>query len=111
MVVVVIQSLSHVWLFVTPRTVACQAPLFLELSRQEYWSALPFLSPEALSDPGIELASPALEADFFTAELLGIWRLHSSEVEMSGSLEKSCDFDPTAVSLCHGIHQSRGTSV
>ena len=100
-VVVVIQSLSRVQLLVTPWTVACQAPLFMELSRQEYWSALPFPSPEDLSDPGIELVSPALEADFFT-EPLGTWRLHSSKVEMRGSLEKSYDFDPTAVSLCHG---------
>jgi len=29
-------------------------------SRQEYWSGLPFPSPRALPDPGIELASPAL---------------------------------------------------
>jgi len=35
--------------------------------RQEYWSGLPFLSPGNLSDPGIELASPALAVRFFTA--------------------------------------------
>ena len=34
-----LQSLgSHVWLFATPRTVAHQAPLFMEFSRAEYWS-------------------------------------------------------------------------
>ena len=37
--------LSHVWLFVTPWTVACQAPLSMEFSRQEYWSRLPFPTP------------------------------------------------------------------
>ena len=37
--------LSHVWLFATPRTVAHQAPLFMEFSRQEHWSRLPFPPP------------------------------------------------------------------
>ena len=36
------RSLSHVWLFATPWTVARQAPLFMRFSRQEYWSGLPF---------------------------------------------------------------------
>jgi len=49
--------------FVTPCTVACQAPLTMGFSRQEYWSGLPFPSPGDLPDPGIELASPALQAD------------------------------------------------
>ena len=39
------QSLSCVHLFVTPWTVACQAPLSMEFTRQEYWSGLPFTSP------------------------------------------------------------------
>ena len=39
------ESLSCVHLFVTPRTVACQAPLSMEFSRQEYWSGLPCPSP------------------------------------------------------------------
>ena len=39
-------SFSFVWLFVTPWTLACQALLSLEFSRQEYWSGLPFLSPD-----------------------------------------------------------------
>ena len=47
-------SLSRIQLFVTPRTVAHQAPLTGGFSRQEYWSGLPFPSPGALSDPGIE---------------------------------------------------------
>ena len=38
-------SLSHVWLFVTPLTVAWQAPLSMAFPRQEYWSGLPFPSP------------------------------------------------------------------
>ena len=46
-------------------TVACQAPLFMEFSRQEYWSRLPFLSPGDLLDPGVEPSSPVLEAESF----------------------------------------------
>ena len=37
--------LSHVWLFATPWTVALQAPLSVEVSRQRYWSGLPFPTP------------------------------------------------------------------
>ena len=48
---------------VTSWTVASQAPLSMEFSREEYWSGLPFLSPGVLSDPGIEPKSPALQAD------------------------------------------------
>ena len=48
----------RVRLFVTPWTVANQAPLSMGFSRQEYWSGLPFPSPGNLSDSGIEPASP-----------------------------------------------------
>ena len=57
------KSLSCVQLFGTPWTVAYQAPLSMELSRQEYWSGWPFPSPGDLPDPGIEPGSPALQAD------------------------------------------------
>ena len=63
------QSLSHVWLFATQWTIACQAPLSMGFSRQEYWSGLPFPSPGYLPDSRIEpmsLASPALAGRFFT---------------------------------------------
>ena len=56
---------------VTPRTVAHQAPLSTEFSRQEYQSGLPFLTPWELPDPEIKptsLASPALSGGFFTTE-------------------------------------------
>ena len=61
------RSLCHVQLFATPWSVACQAPLAMGLPRQEYWSGLPFPSPEDLPDPGIEPISPALASGFFTA--------------------------------------------
>ena len=50
-------------------TVACQAPLFIGFSRQEYWSGLPFPSPEDLPNPGIEPRSPTLEADALTLKV------------------------------------------
>ena len=62
--------LSHVCLFVTLWTIARQAPLSTEFSRQEYWSGLPFPTPEDLPKPGIKpvsLASPAWAGKFFTA--------------------------------------------
>ena len=46
--------LSRVQLFATPWAVFCQAPLSMGFSRQEYWSGLPFSSPEDLPDPGIK---------------------------------------------------------
>ena len=57
-------SLSRVQVFVTPWTVACQSPLFMGFSRQEYWSGLPFYSPGYLPNPGIDPGSPELKADF-----------------------------------------------
>ena len=52
--------------FVTPWTVALQAPLSMGSYRQEYWSMLPFPNPRGLPDPGIESASlvpPAFQVD------------------------------------------------
>ena len=63
------QSLSHIQCFETPWTVARQAPQSMGLSRQEYWSGLPFPTPVDLPDPGIEpapLDSPALTGAFLT---------------------------------------------
>ena len=54
--------------FVTPWTVALQPPLSMEFSRQEYWSGLPFPSPEHLPDAGIKPWS-ALQADSLPSEL------------------------------------------
>ena len=57
------QSLSCVRLFATPWTVACQPPLSMEFSGQEYWSGLSFPSPRDLPNPGVKLGSAALQAD------------------------------------------------
>ena len=56
------------WTLVIPRTVACQAPLSMGFSRQEYLSGLPFPSPGDLLNPGIEPGPPALQADDLPTE-------------------------------------------
>ena len=58
-----VKTLSRVQLFATLWTIAWQAPLSTEFSRQEYWNRLPFPPPGYLPDPGIEPGSPALQAD------------------------------------------------
>ena len=69
--------LGHIQLFERPWTVAHQAPLSMEFSRQEYWSGLPFPSSGNLPNLGIEplsaasSESPALEGRFFTTEQPG----------------------------------------
>ena len=60
-------------LFVILWTVACQAPLSVGFSRQEYWSGLPFPTPVNLPDPRIKPAcftSPALAGGFFTSSAI-----------------------------------------
>ena len=63
-----VKSLSRVWLFATPWTVAYQAPPSMGFSRQECWSRLPFPSPGDLPNPGIEPWSPTLQADASPSE-------------------------------------------
>ena len=89
---------NRVQLFVTPWTIAQQAPLSMEFSRQEYWSGLPFPLPGDLPDPGIEpmsLKSPALAGRFFTTTTpLGSWSsLASTEKSLkraNWNLRKKC---------------------
>ena len=67
--VCVLSHFSCVQLFVTTWTVAHQSPLSMKLSRQEYWSGLPYSLPGDLPDPGIKptsLPSPGLAGGFFT---------------------------------------------
>ena len=73
---VVVQLLSHVQLFETSWTVACQALLSMEFPRQESWSGLPFPSPGHLLNTGIKLTSPALQADSLLLSHQGSLLLH-----------------------------------
>jgi len=70
MYVCMLSCFSQVWLYATLWTVACQAPLSMGFSRQEYWGGLLCPPPGDLPIPGIEptsLMSPALAGEFFTA--------------------------------------------
>ena len=72
-----LSGFSRVQLFAAPWTIACQGPLSMEFSRQEYWSRVPFPSPGDLPDPGMETestASPALASGFFT--ISAPWGVH-----------------------------------
>ena len=62
------QSLSRVQLFVTPWTVACQAPLSIGFSQQEHWSELLYPTQGDCPHPVIEPLLPALAGRFFTTE-------------------------------------------
>ena len=62
--------LSHVLLFADPWTVAHQALLFIEFSRQEYWSKLPFPIPGDLPKSGIKPTPSALAGGFFTTNTI-----------------------------------------
>ena len=69
--------------FMTPWTVAHQAPLSMEFPRQEYWSGLPFSTLGDLLNPGIEnmcLMSPALAGGFFTTMPLGKPHQQSTQI-------------------------------
>ena len=87
------QSLSCVWFFATPWTVACQVPLSVEFSRKEYWSRLPLPPPGDLSDPGIKpksLVPPALAGGFFTTSVT--WEAQIKPIKILYSERKpSCN--------------------
>ena len=77
---------SHLQLFGTSWTVACQAPPSVGFPRQEYWSGLPFPPPGVLPDPGIEPkcpASPALQADSLPLRHQGSLRLSTKSASLS----------------------------
>ena len=94
---------SHVQLFVTPRTVAFQAPLSVEFSRQEYWSGLLFPSPGNLPNPGLEPASftsPALTGRFSTTS--ATWDTHEGLKICPFNSSLSSDQAWTVQSFCRG---------
>ena len=73
----------------TPWTLTIQFPLPMEFSRQECWNGLPFPSPRNLPYPGIELWSPALQADSLLSEPSGKPKdntcLYSNQCEINKS--------------------------
>ena len=87
-IVVVVESLSRVQLFVTPCTVASQAPLSMEFPRQESWSQSPFPPPGDLPNAGIKAAYPALRVDSLPLSCQGSICEQPSPNICSLSLEK-----------------------
>ena len=90
--------LSLVLTFATPWTVAYQAPLSIEFSRQEYWSGLPFSPPGDLPNPGIKtmsFKSPALVGGFFTTSATREALVRKSpslnSVLIQGSSDENCE--------------------
>ena len=73
-------SLQPLW------TIGRQAPLSMRFPRQEYWSGLPFPTPEDLPEPGIEPESLELAGTFFTTEPPGkhiiSWRDNKKKIKM-----------------------------
>ena len=90
----------------TPWTVACQDPLSMGFSRQEYWSGLPFPSPGVLPDPGIEPSSPTLQADSLLTELWGKPSCSAKSVQLCPTLCDPIDRSPPG-SPVPGILQAR----
>ena len=108
MILCILSRFSCVWLFATLWTVACQVPLSMGFSRQEYRSGLSCPSPGDLPDPGMEptsLGSPALAGGFFTTNTT-LW-LYESEVAQSClTLRDPMDGSLQSSSI-HGISQAR----
>ena len=74
----------------TTWTVACQAPLFMEFFRQEYWSGLPFPSSGDLPNPGMEPRSAALQADSLPSEPPGKPWICSTVLQLITFLKSRC---------------------
>ena len=83
-----VKSLSRVRLFAIPWTVARQAPLCMEFSRQEYWSGMPFPSPGGSSWPGDWTQVSGIAGRFFT-----VW---ASQKNRWTSSDLSCDGETQA---------------
>ena len=82
------QSLSHVQFFVTPLSVAHQAPMYMEFSRQEYWSGLPFLlTPGDPLDP--EIKPTFLHLLLWQADSLPLCHLGNQNSEFKTKIIKS----------------------
>ena len=88
--VCMLSRFSCVRVFATLWTIACQGPLSMEFSRQEYWSGLPCPPPGDLPDPGIwhvSLMSPALSGGFFTTS--ATWEVQQQDdMSIVGKVDK-----------------------
>ena len=101
--------------FLTPWTVACQAPLSMGFPRQEYWSGLPFPSPGDLSNPGIEHMSISWHVDSLQLSHQGsplhpLWCDNSNQQDLrecnncQHSIITSAPAPPLKGKLCFAFH-------
>ena len=74
----------------TPWTVAHQAPLSMEFSREEYWSGLSFPPPGDFTDLGIEPTSPSLAGEFFTTAPPGKPYIIACMLKYIGGIQAVC---------------------
>ena len=104
---------SRVWLFASLWTVAHQAPLSMGLSKQKYWSGLPFPPPGDLPNPGIKPispVSPALQADSLPRRHLGspsTWLLllsRFSRVQLCATPETAAHQAPLSLGFSRQEH-------
>ena len=100
------QSLCRVQLFATLWTVAHQAPLSMEFSSQEYWSGLPFPSPEDLPNLGIKPWSPALQANCLLYEPQGkpLWWPNATLKHFSQNVHMWVLWVSVLISLFHHMY-------
>ena len=114
----VLSSFSHLQLFATPWTAACQSPLSMGFSRQPYWSGLPCPPPGDLPDPGIKLVSlmsPALAGVSEGVKLLSCFRLFATPWMVATRLLCPWDFPGKSSGVdCHfllqGIFPTQGSN-
>ena len=105
----VLSHFNHVQLCVTPWTVACQAPLSMALSRQEYSSGLPCPTPGDLPDPGIELTSltfPPLAGKVFTTSTTWEALTNGAQITCTYCKQEPCDIGTTSILLLPLSHLS-----
>ena len=105
-IIIKVKQLSHVQLFVTPWTVAQQAPLSMGFSKQQDRSGLPFPSPGDLPDPGIEPRSPTLQTD---ALLSKPYLIISTELKEKHTLQSLSEVTQSCPTPCrpHGLQPTR----
>ena len=100
--------------FVTPWTVAHQAPLSMGFPRKEYWTGLPFPSPRSLTNPGIKPMSPALAVGLFTTEPPGkpslLMTVGFSAITVSIAAISMLSLVTSYVVQCLGLHASTAGS-
>ena len=102
---------SHVQLFVTLWTIACQAPLSMGFFRQECWSGLPYSPPGDHSDSGIEPASLCLlHSQAGSLPLVPPGKPHKALCSCMLSLLSHVQFFATLWTVAHQVPLSMGFS-